>query len=510
MFIKSKVLLTLVITLLMLVGTSHIVTQKVIMGEFLRQERADAITDVDRAIAGIENAADKVNGSCRDWATWDDTYLFMKTGNAEYIETNLDNINPFVNLQVNIFLILGFSNEVVFAKAVDLEHETVTDFPEGVLSSFLSSPAVASGSEMHGLLAVPEGVLLFATNPILLSNGTGPSAGTFTMARYLDDAEVALIAGVSHISIEVHIPDNGSASPNVRDAWEELAGEEQYYTNPVNGSVISGYALMRDVDGLPVLMVETFTPRDTSLSGRASIFVFNIASIIGALCIVAILMLMLERLVLSRMTRLGREVGLLGSGNSISTRVSVDGHDEITELSKRINAMLANIDDFKSSLTRTNDGLRSQARQSKTIGRALIGDIGAERASGILYESGWTVALAEAKAMRGEYAGNDNGFAEKFFERSSAALSLKVSLDKFGAGTRIRVSPALEGDTNATLDGPELAYAHGYIAAVLSVELGKPVGLRQSIPEVTPPQGVAFVEYVTRELEPYEREVYRI
>jgi sensor domain CHASE-containing protein len=512
MFIKSKVLLTLALALLMLVGTSHVVTQKVIMGEFLRQDRADAITDVDRAIAGIENAVDKIDGSCKDWATWDDTYVFMENRNAGYVESNLEDVTPFISLQVNVFLLLGLSNEAVFAKAVDLEHEAVTDFPEGLLPAFLSSTAAASGSGTKGLLAIPEGVLLFATNPILLSNGTGPSAGTFTMARYLDDAEVDLIAGVSHIAMEVHEPGNETASPNARKAWEELASGELYFTSPVNGSVISGYSMMHDVDGLPALLVETFTSRDAYVNGQASIFAFNIASVMVALCIVAILMLMLEKLVLSRMTRLGREVGLLASGNAISTRVSVDGDDEITDLSGRINAMLENIEDFKSSLTRTNGGLRSQARQSKTIGRALIGDIGAERASGILYESGWKVGLGEARASREYWSGDARGFAEAFLERAATALTLKASLAEFEQDickARVRMCPAFDADGKGVIDEAELAYAQGYIAAVLSIAFGRPVGIRGAAGDAKP-HGAACYEAETRQLEPYETDAYRL
>jgi signal transduction histidine kinase len=63
-------------------------------------------------------------------------------------------------------------------------------------------------------------------------------------------------------------------------------------------------------------------------------------------------MILLEKGVLSRLTKLNGEIGSLGESSDLSKRVEVKGEDEITSLAQSLNAMLERIENTSLKLTR--------------------------------------------------------------------------------------------------------------------------------------------------------------
>ncbi|MFH0816581.1 MAG: PAS domain S-box protein [Methanobacteriota archaeon] len=163
------------------------------------------------------------------------------------------------------------------------------------------------------------------------------------------------------------------------------------------------------------------------------------------------------------------------------------------------------------ALYHANASLEARVSQSNEISRALINDIGIERAAGIIYESGWRIGLEEARPSRTTWKGDSKSFAEDFFERHAMMISLQAKLTEFYGPrhhARVGMFPVDRIlDVNGAADA-EMAYAHGFVAAVLSVAFGKPVGVKV----VSAVQGnlVPSYEIETRELEPYEFKAYKL
>ena len=164
------------------------------------------------------------------------------------------------------------------------------------------------------------------------------------------------------------------------------------------------------------------------------------------------------------------------------------------------------------ALYRANASLETRVSQSSEISRALINDIGIQRATGIIYGSGWKIGLEEARPLRAGWKGDAKSFANDFFERHATAISFLATLAEFDARThhaQVRMCPV---DSMLDMDGAayaEMAYAQGFIAATLSVAFGKPVGIRKAADKLNG-NGIACHVIETRELEPYEVEAYRL
>jgi PAS domain-containing protein len=166
----------------------------------------------------------------------------------------------------------------------------------------------------------------------------------------------------------------------------------------------------------------------------------------------------------------------------------------------------------EAAIYKANASLEARVSQTSEISKALITDIGIERATGIIYESGWKIGLETAKQAISNWDGDTKSVAEEFFEHHAAALAMQVTIAEFDESTyhaRIRLFP---GDTILDDIGntdAELAYAQGFIAAVLSISFKKPMGLRKAAPNASC-YGMACHILETRELEPYEIAAYRL
>jgi PAS domain S-box-containing protein len=166
----------------------------------------------------------------------------------------------------------------------------------------------------------------------------------------------------------------------------------------------------------------------------------------------------------------------------------------------------------ETALYAANASLEARVSQTSEISKALINDIGIERATGIIFESGWKIGRETARPLRAAWNGDVKSFAEDFFEHRATALSVQVALTEFDAAryhARVRIFPVDSVLDDKGCAEAELAYAKGFIAAVLSISFGKPVGVK-SAPHNATSYGMACHVIETRELEPYEVEAYRL
>jgi signal transduction histidine kinase len=134
---------------------------------------------------------------------------------------------------------------------------------------------------------------------------------------------------------------------------ESLTSGQGLFVQAQDTDTINGYALLRDADGQPALVVKAVRDRSVSKQGR-SVAHLNFTLLAAVLITFSLLVFyLLQRKVLSRMERLNAEVkGLDGSG-----QVTVKGRDEIAELGGNINTMLHQIEESRAALQAAHDDL---------------------------------------------------------------------------------------------------------------------------------------------------------
>jgi PAS domain-containing protein len=106
---------------------------------------------------------------------------------------------------------------------------------------------------------------------------------------------------------------------------------------------VYGYAQINDLRGGEGIILRIDVPRDIVQYGQFSsrLYMLSMLLVIGTFA--AVMILLLERNVLSRIIALSLQAGRIGRTGDVQARLIVTGNDEIAQLGRAINAMLDDI-----------------------------------------------------------------------------------------------------------------------------------------------------------------------
>jgi len=392
MTLRIKTLLVVGITIVCLVSILYAISRVTVLDSFTQLEIEDVDRNVERAVSALQDDIDRLESISGDWAPWDDTYAFIQDANEEYIQNNLVDVT-FANLGINLMIYVNTSGEIVHGQAFDLLAYEQLPPPQG-LQEYVSgnSPLVShldEESTITGIIMLQDGPMLVASHPILTNEHTGPIRGALIVGRYLDTAEIASLAEQTHLSLDFRQIGGPQLPPDYEAALAELTAVSTAFVRPLDGETVAGYALLEDINGKPLLLLRADMPRDIYEHGVASNR-YTILSLVGiGLALIVLTMLLLERLVLSRLTRLSKSVEAIGAGGKMSARVAVEGNDELSSLGNNINTMLS--------------ALQSAAVEQKRMEQQLMlaGRLAAvgELAAGVAHELNNPLAAVQAYAQ---------------------------------------------------------------------------------------------------------------
>jgi sensor domain CHASE-containing protein len=132
MEIRKKTLVIIFATTLILVLILYGISETFFLGSFANLEENMVLQNVDRALLAISSDLDQLNSTGNDWAAWNDTYVFMKDQNQNYISANL-NADSLSNLRLNLILFVDPSGQLVFARMIDLDTKQEMPVPQNFL-----------------------------------------------------------------------------------------------------------------------------------------------------------------------------------------------------------------------------------------------------------------------------------------------------------------------------------------------------------------------------------------
>ena len=344
MTLRNKTIIIITGTFIVLIAVLHMISQKILLDNFKEMEEGDTLHAVERVMKVLSYEISTLNAIVGDWAGWDDTYNYILDGNETYVNSNLVDETYAVN-RLNIIVIIDSSGRIVYGRGFDLHGFKEMPLSASLIKSHLQpgSPLLqhnSTESSRAGVVFLPEGPLLIASRPIITSKLQGPIRGTIIMGRYLDEELINKISDISQTSLTLREYNDPGGLADFRVAKSSLTDKSPVFVRPLNNDDIAGYALVKDVYGKPGLILRTNAPRDLFKQGRATIVYIVVAVTAVALIMGFVVLFLLEKAVLSRLTRLSNSVNKIGSGNNLSERVDITGNDELSGLADNINGML--------------------------------------------------------------------------------------------------------------------------------------------------------------------------
>ncbi len=356
MKLSQKTLVAIGLPLVALVALLFVLSRETLLESYTQFEIRDTERDVDRALSSIHEYVGKIQSHLTDWAAWSATYEFMQDRNTAYLAENISGGLTLHDLGIHWMAYVAPSGEIAFSRAIDPARAPpeIVDFPAGVLPHLMPGQRLvahaASSDQVMGFLLVPEGVLAVASQPILTTSHEGPIRGALVWGRFLTERDVAELATLTHLHLRVHRLGDPTMPADMERAAAELIaspsgdGGRVAVVHALNDETVAGYALIRDIDGKPALAARVDAPRALFQQGRASIrasFLWLLAC--GAVFGV-VLVVVMQRLVLSPITRLASELEAIGAGGDPAKRVTAVGHDEIARLASSANRMLSDLE----------------------------------------------------------------------------------------------------------------------------------------------------------------------
>jgi signal transduction histidine kinase len=369
MSLRNKVLLIIGVTFLslslLLYGTSRLVLNN----SFNQLEERNTTQNVERALSAVSDVLSSLEALTGDWASWDDTYAFIRNPGDEYIQSNLPD-GTFEELNLNLALFVDTSGQIVYGKAFDLQNQAEIPVPPDIREYLTtSSPLLAHAdtrSSLSGIIILPEGPLLVAAQPILTSEDKGPIRGTLIMGRYLDNAEIARLAEVTYLPLAIYRSDDPRMPPDVREAYSSLSEETTMIARPLDKDTVVGYGLLSDIYGEPSLVLSVSLTRDIYRQGQATVAYLIFVIVAFGFIFGLVVMALLEKQVVSRLADLSKNVSTVGVSGDLSKRVSMTGSDEVSSLAGEINWMLAKLEWSEEELRKTYEKERELRQKLQT------------------------------------------------------------------------------------------------------------------------------------------------
>ena len=371
MTLRQKTLLIVSVTLLCLLMTLYFSLSSIWLNGFAKIESQQTHQDVERVIEALNNDLSELNRTVGDWAMWDETYAFVKDGNKSYIQENLSD-STVANLRLNVMVFIYSTGRITYSKGLDLQEEVVVPVSDSLRQYLGTNPRLLqhdkANSSYTGILLLPEGPLLVASQPILNNDRTSPSRGTLLFGRFLNAAEVKRLQGVTHSLFAVY-PFQDPQLPNdlraVRNELSQAASNSKtsvrpdILVRPVSSEQIAGYTLLRDIEGQPGLLLRLHIPRDIYQQGKQSLL-YLVGSLFAlGLAFGLVSLWLIEKSVLSPLEHFSAAVRYICASGDLSGRLLTSGRDELSRPGSAINQLLATLQQSQLQLSQSEERYRS-------------------------------------------------------------------------------------------------------------------------------------------------------
>nr|WP_321466697.1 CHASE4 domain-containing protein [uncultured Desulfobulbus sp.] len=336
--------LVVVLSLTFLALSFWLVTTK-----FQGLETEEARLNMERVINELNNSCNRLETLAGDWAPWDDSYTFVQDLNRDFIEKNLGE-ESFKTLGINFMLFVDDSNQLVYSRFFDLAREAFTPPDTSIIFALRAIPDffrfATPQTKNSGFLRSHSSPVLVAGAPIVTSTYSGPIRGTLVVGRYLDHSKLEEIGAQTRLSVEALPLPPENRQPLLQTNSQRSSLDQRSFaiaSQVLDHQTLRVYTALNDLRDQPMGIVAVNLERKLFQQGLA-MWKEHALSLVGlGLMFIFALVLLLDRIILRRLTRLNEEVASIAQAGRHDLRVSRDNQDEIGTLAEGINAMLASL-----------------------------------------------------------------------------------------------------------------------------------------------------------------------
>lgn len=484
MSIRTKTLLIIGSSLFIAIALLYGISQLILLQSFLELERDTITLNVKRALNATLDEIDFLRTTSLDYAQWDDTFNYIQGLDDSYIETNmLDSV--FSNYRLNFVVFVNQAGEVIYSEAFDLATAERRPLPESLAAFVARNDAflqLNSGNGDHstdgisGIVQLPDISIMLAISPITHSNHLGESKGVLIWGRYLNNQFIEGLAEQTQLTLSLNPASLADTEADLAEVLPVLL-TEPIAVRARNSDFIDGYSLLRDIDNEPALILEIVVPRSIYQQGQNSVTYYSIFLFLIALMGGSAVILLLEKGVMSRLAYLNEYVSRIQKEGDLTLRITMSGHDELTNLAINVNAMIETLEAQEKIKLARDNALEAARLKSEILANVshdartplavimLRTEMLIKRIYGLMtpkqIEALGTITVHAQQLL--DFASNlleasqiDSGRLRLFIQETEPALLLetvRATLSPLAAAKNLRLETELDDDVPAVLYG---------------------------------------------------------
>jgi signal transduction histidine kinase len=208
-------------------------------------------------------------------------------------------------------------------------------------------------------------------------------AGIMMIGKFLDRAAIEKISTTIKLPFNIHSLNDPKIPKDFAAARSALTKTKPSLVRTLNSDTVAGYTLIRDISDNPAIIARITLNREIYREGKSTIFYF-ILWMIGVSLITAIISsIFLQKLIISRLAGINDKVVQIAGKSNFSERISCQGNDELTSLSKAINHMLSALEKSNAEVKHAYRKLKNT--QAQLVQSSKLASIG-ELAAGVAHE----------------------------------------------------------------------------------------------------------------------------
>jgi signal transduction histidine kinase len=342
---------------------SYVTSNLVVLNGFEKLENADVKTQLTRATNALNSKiADLTSFLVVGYADWDDTYQFIQDNNTNYIASNLGDQN-MKTADLNIVIYINLTGQVRYSEAYNVSKENgsqaIRDLSNTILNNSQLWKFSSLSASIGGILCTSKSMFMISLAPIETTNSTGPIMGALVMGRELSTERIESLGSETNLQISLVNYAESNLPSNIAAVKSNLQYSGSIYIEPVNSSVINGYATLPDVLGNPGVILQVSVQRNIFTQGVSTVDTFLVLIASCLVCFGVAAFVLLERGMISRVGKITTTVSKITSADDVNQRgVLKDekfskSNDELSTLSKSINRMLDRIHEMTEQLNRS-------------------------------------------------------------------------------------------------------------------------------------------------------------
>lgn len=194
-----------------------------------------------------------------------------------------------------------------------------------------------------GVIVLPEGLLMVAARPIETSKQQGPIRGTIIFGKVIDEPFVDGLAKAIDFPLRIQPYSGSPGSEDFEQAAKVFETGGATAVIPFDQETIAGYVSVRGVDGKQALIIRATMGRGTLALGRNTVITYFIFILITLTTVSVGMWFLIDKFVLSRMSRLTTLVA--SSSSNTQHSIVLPGSDEFSNLAGVINTLTSQLQD---------------------------------------------------------------------------------------------------------------------------------------------------------------------